>query len=144
MKTKTSFIKAKDIKRQWYLIDAQGKNLGRLCTKIAVLLMGKQKVSYVPFLDCGDQVIVINAKDIQVAPEKHTSKKYQWHSGYPGGYKEKTLRDMLQTKPERVIELAVKRMLPQNRLGRQLIKKLKVYAGPEHGQQAQQPVPYSV
>ena len=139
MKTKTSFTKSKDIKRMWFLVDARDQNLGRMAAHIATYLMGKNKVSYLPYLDCGDYVIVINAQDIKVSQRKLKSKKHQWHSGYPGGFKEKTLEQMLKEKPEQVIRLAVKRMLPQNRLGRAMFRKLKIYRGSEHNQEAQQP-----
>jgi len=140
MKTKTTFTKKSDVIKQWHLIDAKDQNLGRICTKIAVLLIGKHKVSYTPSLDCGDFVIVVNAELVQVASQKLKGKIYSSHSGYPGGYKEKSLETMLKEHPERVIQLAVKRMLPQNRLGKALLKKLKIYKGPEHDHIAQKPV----
>lgn len=141
MRTKTPFSKTNKIPKKYYLVDAQGQNLGRLATKIAVLLMGKNKPIYVSYLDCGDHVVVINAKDVQVSATKLDDKKYQWHSMYPGGFKEISLAKLLKTKPERVIELAVKRMLPQNRLGRAQFRKLRVYRDSKHKQVAQKPIP---
>lgn len=136
---KTYTAKPKDIKREWFLIDAEGKTLGRLATKIAEILRGKHKPIYTPHLDCGDYVIVINADKIRVTGRKLDQKIYYRHSGYPGGLKSITLRDQLQKHPERVLEAAVRGMLPKNRLGRKMFKKLKVYAGDSHPHQAQQP-----
>ena len=136
----TYSVKAGEIKRQWHLIDATGKPLGRLSSEIATLLMGKHKVIYSPNLDTGDHVVVINAAMIRVtgtAQKKSAQKTYYRHSTYPGGLKSISLRNMLQTHPARVIELAVKGMLPHNNLGRAMYRKLKVYAGPEHPHKAQ-------
>ncbi len=135
----TKSAKAQDIQRDWYVVDAQGQTLGRLATRIATLLRGKNKPSFTPHVDCGDYVIVVNAEKVHVTGQKMSQKKYYRHSGYPGGLKEVTLRDQLQKFPDRVIESAVRGMLPHNRLGRQMFKKLKVYAGPNHPHQAQQP-----
>ena len=135
----TKSAKEQDIQREWYVIDAQGQTLGRLATRVATILRGKNKPLYTPHMDCGDYVIVVNAEKVHVTGQKMSQKKYYRHSGYPGGLKEVTLRDQLQKFPNRVIEAAVRGMLPKNRLGRQMFKKLKVYAGPNHPHQAQQP-----
>jgi large subunit ribosomal protein L13 len=137
----TKSAKEQDIERDWYVIDAQGQTLGRLATRVATILRGKNKPLYTPHVDCGDYVIVVNAEKIHVTGQKMTQKRYYRHSGYPGGLKEVTLRDQLQKFPNRVIEAAVRGMLPKNRLGRRMFKKLKVYAGPSHPHQAQQPKP---
>lgn len=129
---KTYSPKASEIKRQWHTIDASDQTLGRLATRVAQLLMGKHKPIYSPHMDTGDYVIVLNASRIRVTGRKLREKIYYRHSGYPGGLKSIPLGEMLAAFPERVIELAVKRMLPQNRLGRQMFKKLKVYAGETH------------
>ncbi len=138
---KTYSAKATDIERKWYVVDAQGQTLGRLATKVASILRGKHKPIYTPHLDCGDYVIIINAEKIHTTGRKLDQKKYYRHSGYPGGLKEVTLRDQLNKFPERVIEAAVRGMLPKNRLGRKMFKKLKVYAGPNHPHAAQKPEP---
>ena len=127
---------------QWYVVDATGMNLGRLATQIATVLKGKHKPIYTPSMDCGDYVVVINADKVRVTGRKLDQKLYYRYSGYPGGLKAIRLRDQLATHPDRVIQAAVKGMLPRTRLGRQLIKKLKVYAGAEHPHQAQQPKPF--
>jgi large subunit ribosomal protein L13 len=127
------------VQRDWYVIDAQGQTLGRLASRVATLLRGKHKPLYTPHVDCGDYVIVVNAEKVHVTGQKMTQKKYYRHSGYPGGLKEVSLRDQLQKFPDRVIEKAVQGMLPKNRLGRRMFKKLKIYAGPNHPHQAQQP-----
>jgi len=136
---KTYSAKPEDIKREWFLVDAEGKTLGRLASRIAEILRGKHKPLYTPHLDCGDYVIVINADKIRVTGRKLDQKIYYRHSGYPGGLKSITLRDQLQKHPERVLEAAVRGMLPKNRLGRKMFKKLKVYASDSHPHQAQQP-----
>lgn len=138
MKTTIS-AREQDIQRDWYVIDAQGQTLGRLATRVATVLRGKHKALYTPHVDCGDFVIIVNAEKVHATGQKMTQKKYYRHSGYPGGLTEVSLRDQLQRFPERVLESAVRGMLPKNRLGRQMFKKLKVYAGPEHPHQAQQP-----
>lgn len=137
---KTEITKPADVERTWYIVDADGQNLGRLSTKIATILRGKHKPGFSPSVDCGDYVIVINADKIQVTGQKLEKKIYYRHSGYPGGLKEISLRDQLERFPTRPVELAVKGMLPKNKLGRKMFKKLKVYAGSEHPHQAQQPV----
>ena len=134
---KTYATKAKDIERQWHIIDASGKTLGRLTAQVARLLMGKHKPQYVPYLDCGDYVVVLNASKIKITGNKAKEKTYYRHSGYPGGLKAVTFERMLQTHPTRIIEHAVKGMLPHNRLGNAMYKKLKVYEGDSHPHQAQ-------
>ena len=136
---KTISAKEAEIQHDWYVIDAQGQTLGRLATRTATILRGKHKPLYTPHVDCGDYVIIINAEKVHVTGQKMSQKKYYRHSGYPGGIKEISLRDQLQKFPERVLEAAVRGMLPKNRLGRQMFKKLKVYPGPNHPHQAQQP-----
>ncbi|HHU92637.1 MAG TPA: 50S ribosomal protein L13 [Halanaerobiaceae bacterium] len=136
---RTYMAKPEEIERQWYVVDATGQTLGRLATRIAEILRGKHKAIYTPHVDTGDYVIVINAEKIHLTGKKWEQKKYYRHSGYPGGLKETTYDKLLQKKPEFIIEKAVKGMIPHNKLGRQMIKKLKVYAGPEHPHQAQQP-----
>jgi large subunit ribosomal protein L13 len=131
--------KKEEIERDWFVVDAEGQTLGRLASKIAPILRGKHKPTYTPHLDCGDFVIVVNAEKVQVTGRKMDQKFYYRHSGYPGGIKRISLRDQLKQHPERVIQAAVKGMLPKNKLGRQMIKKLKVYAGDEHPHAAQQP-----
>ncbi len=138
---KTISVREQDVQREWYVIDAQGKTLGRLAAQIATILRGKHKPYYTPHVDCGDYVIVVNAEKVHVTGRKMTQKKYYRHSGYPGGLKVITLRDQLRRFPTRVVESAVRGMLPKNRLGRRMFKKLKVYAGPNHPHQAQQPKP---
>ena len=134
---KTYSTKPSDIKRDWHVIDAEGETLGRLASKIAQLLKGKHKPEYVPHLDTGDHVIVVNAEKIRVTGKKLVDKTYYRHSGYPGGLHETKLGKMLDTHPTRVIELAVRGMLPHNALGRQMFRKLNVYAGPDHPHVAQ-------
>ena len=136
---KTISVREQDIQRDWVVVDAQGETLGRLATRVATLLRGKHKPDFTPHVDCGDYVIVVNAEKIHVTGQKMSQKKYYRHSGYPGGLKQITLQDQLKKFPNRVIESAVRGMLPRNRLGRQMFKKLKVYAGPNHPHQAQQP-----
>ena len=142
MKTeKTYAVKADDIQREWFVVDAEGKNLGRLATQIATILRGKHKPSFSPGMDVGDFVIVVNAGKVTVTGNKMAAKKYYRHSLYPGGLTKVTLEEMLKKHPTRVVSHAVRGMLPKNRLGRQQIKKLKVYAGKSHPHQAQQPKP---
>jgi large subunit ribosomal protein L13 len=136
---RTYSARPQEIEREWLVVDAQGQTLGRLATHIAAVLRGKHKPLYTPHLDCGDFVIVVNADKIQVTGKKLDQKIYYRHSGYPGGLKEIVLRRQMERHPERVIESAVRGMLPKNRLGRKMFKKLKVYAGPTHPHQAQQP-----
>ena len=136
---KTFTIKGKDIQRDWYIVDASGQPLGRLASKVAQVLRGKAKPSYSPFLDGGDFVVVVNASDVYLSGRKPEMKTYWRYTGYPGGLRITKYKDALAKRPEFVIEHAVKGMLPHNRLGRRLIKKLKVYAGPEHPHAAQKP-----
>ena len=127
------------IERKWYGVDAAGYTLGRLASEVAKVLRGKNKPEFTPHIDTGDYVIVVNAKDVKVTGKKMDQKIYYNHSDYVGGMRETTLAEMMAKKPEKVIELAVKGMLPKGPLGRSMIKKLRVYAGPEHEQQAQKP-----
>ena len=131
--------KPSEIERKWYILDAEGKTLGRLCTEAAMILRGKKKPIYTPYIDCGDYVIVINAEKVQVTGKKAEKKIYKHHSLFPGGLKETTFEEMLAKKPEEVIRHAVKGMMPKGPMGRQMYKKLKVYAGAEHNHQAQKP-----
>jgi len=134
---KTYSPKASDIERKWWVIDASGKTLGRLATEIARLLRGKHQPIYTPHLDCGDYVAVVNAEKVRVTGKKASEKVYYRHSGYPGGLKSVTLGRLMATHPTRVIEHAVKGMLPHNRLGRAMYRKLRVYVGPTHPHQGQ-------
>lgn len=136
---KTYSAKPLEIERKWWVVDAKGQTLGRLATRVANVLRGKNKPQYTPNVDTGDFVVVINAEHIQVTGKKFEQKLYRSHSGYPGGYKESTFRAMQEKHPERIIEKAVWGMLPHNRLGRQQITKLSVYAGSEHPHAAQKP-----
>jgi large subunit ribosomal protein L13 len=130
--------------RDWYVVDAEGQTLGRLATRIADALRGKRKPEYTPHCDTGDFIVVINAEKIRVTGDKLNQKRYWRHSGYPGGIKSRTLAEMLDRRPEEVIRKAVKGMLPRNRLARQQLTKLKVYAGPDHPHEAQQPKPMEI
>jgi len=141
---KTYIAKKEDIKRQWYIVDAKDKVLGRLAVKIAVILRGKHKAIFTPHLDTGDGVIVINAAKIRITGRKPKQKIYRRYSGYPGGLREVTLETMLAKKPATVIQLAVRRMLPGGPLGRDLIKKLKVYADDKHTHKSQNPISLEV
>ena len=138
---KTYVTKPADIERAWYVVDAEGQTLGRLASSVATILKGKHKPIYSPAVDCGDFVVIVNADKVAVTGRRLEQKKYYRHSLYIGGLKEISLRDQMQKHPERVIESAVRGMLPKNTLGRQMFKKLKVYAGTEHPHQAQQPQP---
>lgn len=135
----TYMAKPQEIERKWYVVDAAGQTLGRLASQVAAILKGKHKPTYTPHVDTGDHVIIINAADIKLTGNKLKDKKYYRHSGYPGGLKERTAEQMLEKSPEKVLELAVKGMLPKNSLGRQMFKKLHIYTGAEHPHQAQQP-----
>ncbi len=136
---KTYQANAQDRERDWYVVDAQGKTLGRLASQIAEVLRGKRKPTYTPHVDVGDFVVVVNAEKVAVTGKKLTDKRYFRHSGYPGGIRSRTLGEMLERQPEQVLRKAVKGMLPRNRLARQQLTKLKVYAGPDHPHQAQKP-----
>ncbi len=140
---KTFMANPDKVERKWYVIDAEGQNLGRMCSEIAAILRGKKKPIFTPNEDTGDYVIVVNAEKIKVTGKKLDQKIYYNHSDYVGGMKETDLKTMIDKKPEKVIELAVKGMLPKGPLGRAMIKKLFVYAGPEHKHQAQKPEAYT-
>lgn len=135
----TYMASGSSIERKWYVVDAEGQTLGRLASQIAMVLRGKKKPTYTPFIDTGDYVIVINAEKIKVTGKKLEKKVYRTHSDYVGGVREETLKDKLARKPEQVIEIAVKGMLPKGPLGKQMFTKLFVYAGPEHNHAAQKP-----
>ncbi len=141
---KTYMAKTGEIAHKWHVVDAEGKILGRLATKIATVLMGKNKPEYTPHVDTGDFVIVINAEKIKLTGAKTTQKSYESFSGYPGGRRVTSMAKMLEKHPERVVEEAVRRMLPKNRLGRSMFQKLKVHVGTEHPHQAQQPEPMEI
>jgi large subunit ribosomal protein L13 len=130
--------------QKWHVVDAEGKTLGRLASQVARIIVGKHKPIYTPHVDCGDYVVVVNAQKIRVTGNKMTEKMYSHHSLYSGGFKQSNLRDVLQRKPERVVKEAVWGMIPHGRLGRQMIKKLKVYGGPEHEHAAQKPQPLEI
>jgi large subunit ribosomal protein L13 len=136
----TPMPKQRTIERQWFVVDAEGQVLGRLATRVASVLRGKHKPTFTPHLDTGDHVVVVNAEKVQLTGRKLTDKRYRWHTGYIGGLREVTAETMRRSHPERMIEWAVQGMLPKNRLGRAMVKKLKVYRGPGHPHQAQQPV----
>jgi large subunit ribosomal protein L13 len=137
--TKTITPNQNDIKRSWYIVDAKDKILGKLATKVAVYLQGKNKTDYTPYIDMGDEVVVINAQQVATTGKKLKNKMYKRYSGYPGGQKETSLEEMLKKKPEEVITHAVKGMLPKNRLGNRMIKRLKVYRDENHPHKAQNP-----
>lgn len=139
---KSFLAKPNEVARAWYVIDAEGKTLGRLATEVARLLRGKHKPIYTPHVDTGDFVIVVNADKVVLTGKKLDQKLYRHHSLYPGGLRETPYRNLFQNKPTEPVYLAVKGMLPKNSLGRKMLKKLKVYAGPEHNQQAQKPQIY--
>ena len=141
---KTYVAKKEDIKRQWFLVDAKDKILGRMATKIAVLLRGKHKVIFTPYVDTGDGVIVINAAKVKVTGRKLKQKVYRRYSGYPGGLREVTLETMLKNRPATVVRLAIIRMLPQGPLGRDIIKKLRVYVDDKHTHKGQNPIPLEI
>jgi large subunit ribosomal protein L13 len=141
---KTYVATPQDRERNWLLVDADGQTLGRLATQIADALRGKRKPTYTPHIDTGDFVVVVNAEKIAVTGAKRQEKLYHRHSGYPGGLRTRTLNDMLERRPEEVIRLAVRGMLPKNRLGRKQLTKLKIYAGPEHPHEAQKPQPMEI
>ena len=138
---KTYSAKPGEVSRDWYVVDAEGKTLGRLATRIADALRGKRKPEYTPHCDTGDFVVVVNAEKVTVTGRKLEQKTYYRHSGYPGGLRSRTLAEMLERRPEEVIRKAVKGMLPRNRLARRQITKLKIYAGPAHPHEAQNPQP---
>ena len=141
---KTFMQKKETVERNWYIIDAAGKSLGRVASKAACILKGKHKPTFTPHVDCGDFVIIINAGKVKLTGNKLNDKMYYNHSGYPGGLRERNAKTMLEKYPEEMMERAIKGMLPKGRLGRQMYKKLFVYAGSEHNQQAQKPVEMKV
>ncbi len=142
---RTTFMaKANEIERKWYVIDAKGQTLGRLASEVASILRGKNKPTFTPHVDTGDHVIIINASEIHLTGKKLTDKIYRRHTMHPGGLKERTALEMKTKYPEQMLELAIKGMLPKNSLGRQMFKKLHVYAGAEHNQQAQKPEVYEL
>ncbi|HVN62031.1 MAG TPA: 50S ribosomal protein L13 [Gaiellaceae bacterium] len=141
---KTWNAKPGEVARDWYVVDADGKTLGRLATAIAVTLRGKNKPQYTPHVDTGDFVVVVNAEKISVTGNKRAEKLYHRHSGYPGGLRSRTFEEMQARRPEEIIRLAVKGMMPRNRLARKQLTKLKIYAGPEHPHAAQQPKPFEI
>ncbi len=136
---KTFMEKKETVNRKWYVIDAEGLPLGRVATKAANILRGKHKVTFTPHVDCGDYVIIINAEKVKLTGNKLADKKYYNHSGFPGGLRERTAKKMVESYPEEMVERAIKGMLPHNRLGRSISKKLFIYAGPEHKHIAQKP-----
>ena len=140
----TFMEKKETVERKWYVVDAEGMTLGRLASKVAVVLKGKHKASYTPHIDCGDYVIVVNAEKVKLTGNKLEDKKYYNHSGYPGGLRERNAKTMIENYPEEMIERAVKGMLPKGPLGREMGKKLFVYAGPDHKHQAQKPIELKV
>lgn len=140
----TSFPSKNEIERKWYVLDAQDAVLGRLATKAAMVLMGKHKPTYTPFIDTGDHIVVVNADKVRLTGNKEQDKMYRHHTGYPGGLKETTAKKMRQRRPERMIELAIQGMLPKSKLGKQMYRKLNVYAGPKHPHQAQQPAEMAI
>ena len=140
---KTYSLKKEDVSRKWFVIDVSDKILGRVATKIADRIRGKDKPTFTPHTDGGDYVIVVNAAKIKVSGQKYTDKKYYKHSLYPGGLKTKSFKDLVNDSPERIIEEAVKGMLPKNKLGKSMIKKLKVFSGPDHDHESQQPTEWN-
>ena len=138
---KTYSAKPKELEQRWYIVDAEGQTLGRLATRIADTLRGKQKAQFTPHIDTGDFVVVVNAEKIAVTGKKREDKIYYRHSGYPGGLRERTLGEELERRPTEVLRKAVKGMLPRNRLARRQLTKLKIYAGPDHPHEAQNPTP---
>jgi large subunit ribosomal protein L13 len=141
---RTYVVKAGEIERRWLLIDAEGQVLGRLASEVATLLRGKGKPTFTPSMDVGDHVVVVNAEKVKLTGAKREKKLYYSHSRYPGGLKVTSAARMFETKPEEVLRFAVRRMLPKNKLGRAVIKKLKIYSGPEHPHEAQGPEPYQL
>ena len=140
---KSYIAKPQEVEHKWYVIDAEGKTLGKIASEAASILRGKKKPIYTPHVDCGDYVIVVNAEKVHVTGKKETDKIYKSYSGYPGGLKEITLGEMREKKPEEIIRHAIKGMMPKGKLGRQMYKKLKVYAGSEHPHAAQNPEEYT-
>lgn len=140
----TFMANPQNVERKWLVVDAEGKTLGRLASQIAAILRGKHKPTFTPHTDCGDFVIIVNAEKIHLSGTKLQNKLYRRHTGYPGGLKQTNAKTLLEKQPTRLLELAIKGMLPHNKLGADMYRKLKVYAGPEHPHQAQQPSPLEV
>ena len=141
---KTFMLKKEDVKHNWYVIDAEGQNLGKVAALAASVLRGKHKPTYTPHIACGDNVIIINAEKVNLTGNKLDDKMYYNHSGYPGGLRERTAKTMVEKYPVEMVERAVKGMLPKNRLGRQMINKVRIYSGSEHENQAQKPIVWEV
>lgn len=141
---KTISANKKTVEKQWLLVDAEGQTLGRLASKVAILLRGKHKPSFTPHVDCGDNVVIINAEKIHLSGNKWEDKTYQRFTGYPGGQRSRTASELLSKKPASLVEIAVKGMLPKNKLGAQLFRNLRVYVGTEHGQEAQKPKAFNL
>jgi large subunit ribosomal protein L13 len=141
---RTYSAKKEDVQRKWYLVDAEGKTLGRMAAQVAIVLRGKHKPTYTPHVDTGDHVVIVNAEKVHLTKDKVHTKRYYRHSGYPGGLKSETVEEVFRRKPAAVVERAVKGMLPKTPLGKQMGRKLKVYAGPSHSHQAQQPEPLTI
>ena len=141
---KTVSANAATVEKNWVVVDAEGQTLGRLASKVALLLRGKRKPNYTPHVDCGDNVIILNAEKVVLSGNKMTEKTYVWHTGYPGGQRTTNPESMMAKFPERVVEKAVKGMLPKNRLGAQLFRNLHVYAGAEHSHEAQKPTAINI
>jgi large subunit ribosomal protein L13 len=136
---KTYLAKKNEVEKKWWLVDADGAILGRMAAKVAPVLMGKTKPQYTPHVDVGDYVVIVNADKVRVTGKKAEQKQYDYYTHHPGGHKYVSFADMMAKKPEKVVELAVRRMLPKNSLGRKMLKKLKVYSGPDHEHHAQKP-----
>jgi large subunit ribosomal protein L13 len=141
---KTVSANNQTVDKKWLLIDAEGQTLGRFASRVAIILRGKHKTNFTPHVDCGDNVVIINAEKIHLTGNKFQQKTYIRHTGYPGGQRERTVQEMLTRFPERVVEMAVKRMLPKNKLGSELFRNLYVYSGNEHKQEAQQPQVFDI
>jgi large subunit ribosomal protein L13 len=141
---KTLFAKKSDVEKKWYIVDADGMVVGRLASRVAMILRGKNKPIYTPHVDTGDFVVIVNADKVRLTGNKLNQKVYYHHSGYPGGLKKETAKDLMKNSPEKIIFTAIRGMLPKNRLGRQQLKKLKVYSGPDHPHKAQNPEPLKI
>jgi len=141
---RTYSAKKEDVQRKWFLVDAEGKTLGRMAAQVALVLRGKHKPTYTPHVDTGDHVVIVNAEKVHLTKDKVHTKRYYRHSGYPGGLKSETVEEVFRRKPAAVVERAVKGMLPKTPLGKQMGRKLKVYAGPSHSHQAQRPEPLTI
>jgi large subunit ribosomal protein L13 len=141
---KTQYPTPQTVEKKWLIIDAEGQILGRLSSQVASLLRGKHKPSYAPHVDCGDYVIIINADKVRLTGKKWQDKEHVWYTGYPGGQRSLTMTELMQRDARRPVELAIKRMLPKSKLGNQMFRNLRVYAGTQHGHEAQNPVPYQL